>query len=100
MRPEEIEAIAHNVAKICVDVQIQKTMQLDNQAMPSAKEISVEYLYAYLKSKETTMEYIKRKDAEEKEQNPFSENYSQMTEHPKLTPHREVTDNLYEGKSI
>ena len=47
------------------NVQMQKNMKLDNQAVPSAQEISVEYLYAYLKSKETTMEYIKRKEAAE-----------------------------------
>lgn len=93
----EIEVIAHNVAKIFLDTSLKRGGVLNSNAMTSM------YLNAYIESKQTVLEYVRKKKIEEDKANPFKESYSYTEEHPKLTPHQDANDDLfdfYKGKSI
>ena len=82
LRDDEIEKISHNVAKIFVDIQTQQMLRKGEMPMPS--DVTKEYLAVYLKSKQTTVEYLERKKLEVEKMNPFNDDYSSIQEHPKL----------------
>ena len=93
----EIEVIAHNVAKSFLDTALKSSGELAPNVMTNM------YIKAYVQSKRTILEYNRQKKLEAEKNNPFSESYSYTEEHPKLTPHQDANDDLfdfYKGKSI
>lgn len=61
----EIEVIAHNVAKSFLDTSLKRGGALNSN------EMTTMYLKAYLESKETILEYIRQKKIEQDKANPF-----------------------------
>lgn len=84
LRQEEIEAIAHNVARMYVEIGVNKLLEKEI-ASPSLKSdaMAKSYLKIYLSTKKIAMEYVHEQKLQEDKQNPFSNSY----EHPKLDPY-------------
>lgn len=90
LRQEEIEAIAHNVARMYVELRVNNDFQRGISSLNSDM-MAKTYLEKYLSTKKIAMEYVHQQKLQEDKQNPFSNSY----EHPKLDPY-DKTQNPFE----
>lgn len=91
LRMDEIETIAHNVAKAYIEMDLKDELKREENYSLEPSDVAKAYLRVYLETKKVGLEHIHEQKLKEERENPFSPNYVPQSEHPKLMPIDDIT---------